>query len=105
MITLVQKIRSRPLKGDYPFLCIDPIYEKVRLEGRVQSVVVMIAYGVDNEGQRGGLAVEPMYKESEDIWKDFIKGLKRSCATRVGMVISDAHQGIQAAYLFDQLDG
>ncbi|MGB9864328.1 MAG: IS256 family transposase, partial [Candidatus Saccharicenans sp.] len=79
----VKEFRMRPLKGEYPFLWIDAIYEKVRVEGRVQSVAVMVAYGVDNEGQREVLAVEPMYEESEDSWKDFIKGLKRRGVTRV----------------------
>lgn len=36
------------------------------MDGRVQFMAVMAAYGVDNEGQREVLAVEPMYGESED---------------------------------------
>jgi len=93
----VKEFRTRLLKEEYPFLWIDAIYEKVRVEGKVQSVAVMVAYGVDSEGEREVLAVEPMWEESEDSWKDFIKGLKRRGVKRVGMVISDAHRGIQAA--------
>jgi len=34
--------------------------------------------------------------ESEDSWREFMKGLKRRGLKRVWMVISDAHRGIQA---------
>jgi len=57
----------------------------------------MIAYGVDMEGQREMLAVEPMWEESEDSWREFMRKLKRRGLKRVWMIISDAHQGIQAA--------
>jgi len=93
----VEEFRTRSLQAEYPFLWIDAIYEKVRVEGKVESVAVMVAYGVDMEGQREVLAVEPMWEESEDTWREFMKGLKRRGLKRVWMVISDAHRGIQAA--------
>lgn len=93
----VEEFRNRELKAEYPFLWIDAVYEKVRSSGRVESVAVMIAYGVDREGQREVLAVEPMWEESEDSWREFMRKLKKRGLRRVCMVISDAHQGIQAA--------
>ena len=48
----MEEFRCRELKAEYPFLWIDAVYEKVRSSGRVESVAVMIAYGVDREGQR-----------------------------------------------------
>jgi len=38
-----------------------------------------------------------MWEESEDTWREFMKGLKRRGLKRVWMVISDAHRGIQVA--------
>ena len=93
----VEEFRNRELKAEYPFLWIDAVYEKVRSSGRVESVAVMIAYGVDREGQREVLAVEPMWEESEDSWREFMRKLKKRGLRRVCMVISDAHQGLQAA--------
>jgi len=55
----VEEFRSRELKAEYTFLWIDAVYEKVRSPGRVESVAVMIVYGVDRERQREVLAVEP----------------------------------------------
>jgi len=93
----VEEFRTRGLREEYPFLWIDAIYEKVQVEVKVESVAVMVAYGVDMEGQREVLAVEPMWEESEDSWRDFLRKLKKCGVRRVQMFISDAHQGIQAA--------
>lgn len=48
---------------------------------------------------------EPIWEEREDSWKMFEKGLKRRGMKRVGMVISDAHRGIQATHHFHQCAG
>jgi transposase-like protein len=42
------------------------LYQRVRIGGRVVSVAVMIACGVNPAGPREILAVEPMVDESED---------------------------------------
>ena len=41
--------------------------------------------------------MEPMWEESEDSWREFMRKLKKRGLRRVCMVISDAHQGLQAA--------
>ena len=38
---------------------------KVRDNGRVISMALMIAHGINREGKRDILAIEPMYEESE----------------------------------------
>jgi transposase-like protein len=67
----VKESRTRPLKAEYVFVSRDALYEKVRFEGKVVSVAIMIAYGVDGEGRREILAVEPMWEETEESWRDF----------------------------------
>jgi len=93
----VKEFRTRPLKAEYAFVWRDALYEKVRFEGKVVSVAIMIAYGVDEEGRREILAVEPMWEETEESWREFMRKLKKRGVRRVRMFISDAHQGIQAA--------
>lgn len=93
----VKEFRSRALKEEYPFVWVDALYEKVRVNGKVESIAIMIGHGVDTQGQREVLAVEPMWEESEDSWREFMRKLKRRGIRRVRMFISDAHQGIQAA--------
>jgi transposase-like protein len=55
----VADFKTRPLAEEYPFLFIDALYQKVRVEGRVVSVAVMIACGVNPAGSREILAVDP----------------------------------------------
>ena len=93
----VADFKARPLAEEYPFLWIDALYQKVRVEGRVISVAVMIACGVNPAGSREILAVEPMFDESEDSWRAFFRKLKSRGMKRTALCISDAHAGIQAA--------
>jgi putative transposase len=62
----VKSFRTRSLEPEYPFLWIDALYEKVRDNGRVISIALMIAYGINRQGKRDILAIEPMYEESEE---------------------------------------
>jgi len=93
----VAGFKARPLAEEYPFLWIDALYQKVRVEGRVVSVAVMVACGVNQPGSREILAVEPMFDESDDSWRLFFRKLKARGMKRTALVVSDAHAGIQAA--------
>jgi len=93
----VADFKTRPLDEEYPFLLIDALYQKVRVEGRVVSVAVMIACGVNPAGSREILAVEPMFDESEDSWRLFFRKLKARGMKRTALCVSDAHAGLQAA--------
>jgi len=46
----VQAFLNRPIEGDWPYLWIDATYAKVRTSGRVVSVAVIIAVGVNTDG-------------------------------------------------------
>jgi transposase-like protein len=93
----VEDFQTRPLEEEYPFLWIDALYQRVRVEGRVVSVALMIACGVNKAGRREILAVEPMFDESEDSWRLFFRKLKSRGMKRTALCVSDAHAGIQAA--------
>jgi putative transposase len=64
---------------------------------RVISIALMIAYGINSEGKRDILAIEPMYGESEETWREFFRKLKHRGVRKICLCISDAHQGIQKA--------
>ena len=42
-----------PIEGDWPYLWIDATYVKVRQNGRIVSVAVIVAVGVNSDGRRG----------------------------------------------------
>jgi len=48
----VKAFLERPIEGDWPYLWIDATYLKVRRGGRVVSVAVIIAVGVNADGRR-----------------------------------------------------
>lgn len=85
------------MEAEYPFLWIDALYDKVRVEDQVVTLALMIAHGVNSAGNREILAIEPMFDESEDSWREFFRKLKSRGLRKVCLVISDAHSGIQAA--------
>ena len=47
----VEEFRNRSLAGtEYPVLYVDALYEKVRVDGRIVSMAVLIVCGVDENG-------------------------------------------------------
>lgn len=61
----VDEFRNRPLSNTvYPVLWVDALYEKVRVDGRIVSMAILIVFGVDENGHRDIIAVEPMAEES-----------------------------------------
>ena len=93
----VQSFLNRPLEGEWPYLWLDATYLKVRQNGRIVSVAVIVAVGVNGDGRREvlGLAVGP--SEAETFWTDFLRRLARRGLRGVKLVISDAHEGLKAA--------
>lgn len=94
----VEAFRSRPLKGNrYPVLWVDALYEKVRYDGRVVSMAIMLVCGVNEAGTREILAIEPMLEESRESYSQLFDELKRRGLQPPSLVISDAHAGLVAA--------
>ena len=95
----IQEFRTRALQKEYPFVWVDALYEKIReYDGKVVSTAIMIAYGVNLEGKREVLSVEPFVNESYETWKNFFDKLKDRGLRNIALLISDAHQGIQKAF-------
>jgi putative transposase len=92
----VRQFRERPL-GESRYLWVDALYEKVRVDERVESMAVVIATGVNPEGRREVLGFDVVVAESEESWAGFFKSLKERGLTGVKLVISDAHKGLTAA--------
>ncbi len=93
----VHAFLDRPIEGDWPYVWIDATYVKVRSAGRIVSVAVIIAVGVNTDGIREilGMAVGP--SEAEPFWTEFLRSLSRRGLRGVKLVISDAHVGLKAA--------
>lgn len=93
----VKAFLDRPLEGDWPYLWLDATYVKVRQNGRIVSVAVIIAVGVNGGGRREVLGLEIGASEAEPFWTGFLRKLARRGLRGVKLVVSDAHEGIKAA--------
>jgi transposase-like protein len=91
----VKAFLDRPIEGDWPYLWIDATYVKVRQAGRIVSVAVIVAVGVNADGRREVLGMD--IGEAETFWTAFLRKLARRGLRGVKLVVSDAHEGIKAA--------
>ena len=77
----VKAFLDRPLEGDWPYLWIDATYLKVRRGGRIVSVAVIIAVGVNSDGRREVLGMQIGTSEAEPIWTEFLRRVSWWCRT------------------------
>lgn len=88
--------RNRPL-GVFRYLYLDARYEKVRQNGRIQDVAVLIASGVGADSKRAILGVSVSLGEHEVHWRHFLQDLVKRGLRGVELITSDGHQGLKAA--------
>src|SRR6187455_3669437 len=88
---------DRPLEGEWPYIWLDATYVKARRDGRVVSVAVIVAVGVNGDGRREVLGLAIGASEAETFWLDFLRKLARRGLRGVKLVVSDAHEGLKAA--------
>lgn len=69
----------------------------MRIDGRVVSMAVFIACGVNEEGKRDILAIEPMLDESKESYRQFFHKLIKRGLKRPALIIPDAHKGLVKA--------
>jgi putative transposase len=92
----LEKWRTRPL-GEIKYLILDARYEKIREGGCVVDCAVLIAIGVDPQGQRSILGVSVSRSEAEVHWREFFKSLLARGLHGVKLISSDAHAGMAEA--------
>ena len=93
---LLEAWRQRGL-GRYRYVILDAQYQKVRQGGQVLDAAVLIACGVDEDGNRDVLGISVSLSEAEVHWRQFLSILKDRGLHGVELVTSDAHEGLAAA--------
>jgi putative transposase len=94
---VVERFRSRQLQGPYPSVWLDATFVKVRVDGRVVSMAVVIATSVRMTGEREVLGFDVGPSEDGAFWLRFLRSLVARGLSGVPLVISDAHQGLTGA--------
>ena len=89
---------GRPLDGGpYPYLWLDALTQKVREDGRIVNVSVVVATAVNGEGKREVLGIDVGTSEDGAFWLAFLRSLVARGLGGVELVTSDAHQGLKDA--------
>jgi putative transposase len=94
---VVEAFRSRPLEGNYPYIWLDALYVKVRVNHRIVSQAVVMAIGVRETGERALLGFAVGASEDGAFWLSFLRSLVQRGLQGVQLVISDSHEGLKAA--------
>lgn len=93
----LERWRNRPVPP-ISHLILDARYEKVRHQGSVRSVAVLIAIGVLAESnKRSVLGVSVSLSEAELHWRNFLQSLQARGLRGVHTVTSDDHSGLRSA--------
>jgi putative transposase len=71
----VERFRTRRLDGPYPYVWLDATFVKVRDEGRVVSMAVVVAIGVRASGEREVLGLDVGPSEDGAFWLQFLRSL------------------------------
>lgn len=91
-----EQFRNRPI-GEISYLIVDATYLKVRHNGSVISMAILLAYGVTLEGKREILGASASLSEAEVHWREFLKGLQSRGMHGLRLGISDDHPGLKNA--------
>lgn len=88
--------RNRPI-GEVCYLIVDATYLKVRHNGSVMSMAILLAYGINLEGKREILGASASLSEAEVHWREFLKSLQFRGMHGVRLGIGDDHPGLKNA--------
>ena len=91
-----EQFRNRPI-GEICYLVGDAIYLKIRHNGSVIDMAILLGYGINPEGKREILGVSASLSEAEVHWREFFKNLQARGMTGLRLIISDDHAGIKSA--------
>jgi putative transposase len=91
-----EQFRNRPL-GEICYLIMDALYLKVRHNGSVIDMAILLAYGVTPEGKREILGASASLSEAEVHWREFLQSLQARGMRGLRLIISDDHAGMRNA--------
>jgi len=86
-----------PIELPVPHMWLKATYLKVREDGRVVSMVLVVAIGVRRDGEREVLGPDVGPSEEASFWQAFLRRLVERGLSGVKLVISNAHVGLKQA--------
>ena len=89
--------RNRPLERAYPYVYVDGIYLKRSWGGSYESVAVMVAIGVNDDGHREVIGAAEGFTESAECWRELLSWLRSRGLRGVRMFTGDKAAGMVGA--------
>ena len=93
----VEEWRTRPLTCAYPYVYVDGTYLKKNWGGAYESIAVLIAIGVNEDGYREVIGRAEGYTESAYSWRELLLSLRDRGLRGVRMVTGDKSAGMLGA--------
>jgi putative transposase len=93
----VDKFMNTPIEGEWPYIYLDASYIKVREDHKVVAKAVIVAIGVNTNGDRRILGMTIADNEAAVFWRYFLESMIERGLKGVKLVISDAHKGLKEA--------
>jgi transposase-like protein len=91
-----EQFRNRPI-GEICYLVVDAVYLKVRHNGNVIDMAILLGYGITPEGKREILGASASLSEAEVHWREFFQNLQSRGMRGLRLIISDDHAGMKNA--------
>ena len=97
VLPAVQEWRNRPLDAVYPFVFLDCMYYKVRVNGTVESRAIYNLLGVDIEGKKELLGLYLSENEGAKFWLTVLTDLKKRGVKDILIACIDGLKGFPEA--------
>ena len=86
----IEEWRNRPISAEsYPYVYVDGIFLKRSWGGEYENVAILIAIGVNSDGEREILGAAEGMKEDKQSWKSFLIWLKNRGLSGVRLIVGD----------------
>ena len=90
----IEKWRNRELMDEYPYVYLDGIYLKKNWGGTIENVAILIALGVNSEGNREIIGAMEGGREDRESWLRFLRHLKDRGLKGVRLMVGDRCLGL-----------
>src|SRR5258708_8588477 len=88
--------RERRLQEHWRILYLDGIHFSVRHGDQADSTMILVALGVDLEGNKEVLALRACAEEGKEGWLSVLQDLRSRGATQMDLIVTDRHDGLLA---------
>src|SRR5258708_29630925 len=89
--------RERRLQEHWRILYLDGIHFSVRHGDQADATRILVALGVDLEGNKEVLALRACAEEDKEGWLSVLQDLRSRGATQMDLIVTDGHDGLLAA--------